>query len=153
MTTRPTIIVGADHAGFDLKEYVKKLLEVKGYRVEDVGTSDRRSVDYPDFAEKVGTRVAEKGNVKGILACGTGIGASIAANKIAGVRAALVHDPRSARLSRMHNNANVLVLPGRPYKKKDVARIVNAWLTSRFAGGRHRRRVNKINRLEKKFRR
>jgi len=148
---RPTIVVGSDHAGFNIKEHVKKLLDGMGYRVEDVGTFDRESVDYPDYAEKLGLRVAGGRNKAGILACGSGIGASIAANKIPGIRAALVHDPRSARLSREHNDSNVLVLAGRPCRKEAASRIVRVWLKSEFAGGRHRRRVNKISRLEKKY--
>jgi ribose 5-phosphate isomerase B len=148
---KPIIVVGSDHAGFEVKEHVKKLLQGKGYRVEDVGTFDRRSVDYPDYAEKLGLRVSGGRNKMGILACGSGIGASIAANKIPGVRAALVHDTRSARLSREHNDANVLVLAGRPCRKEVAARIIRAWLKSEFAGGRHRRRVRKIRKLEKKY--
>ena len=149
---RPTIVIGSDHAAFGLKEYVKKLLGGMGYRVEDVGTFDRRSVDYPDYAEKVAVRVAHGKNKMGILGCGSGIGASIAANKIPGIRAALVQNARQARLSRGHNNANILVLPGRPYKKEKVAGILKAWLKSEFEGGRHQRRVKKISRLEKKYR-
>lgn len=149
---RPTIVVGSDHAGFGLKGYVKELLGEMGYRVEDLGTNSRQSVDYPDFAEKVGRAVAGSPNRRGILSCGTGIGASIAANKIPGVRAALVRDPRTARLAVEHNNANILVLPGRPFSRKKVAPIVKAWLKSEFAGGRHARRMGKIARLEKKYR-
>jgi RpiB/LacA/LacB family sugar-phosphate isomerase len=149
---KPTIVVGADHAGFDLKEDVKKLLQRAGYRVEDVGTFDRKSVDYPEYAERLSLRVVKSRNRKGILSCGSGIGASIAANKIPGIRAALVHDVRTARLSREHDDANVLVLAGRPYCKKTVARIVRTWLKSEFQGGRHRRRVKKISGLEKKLR-
>ena len=150
--TRPIIVIGSDHAGFGLKEYVKKLLGEMGYQVEDLGTDSRESVDYPDLAEKVARAVAVSRNRKGILSCGTGIGASIAANKIPGVRAALVHDPRTARLAAEHNKANILVLPGRPFSRKKIAPIVKAWLESEFAGGRHGRRVKKISRLEKKYR-
>lgn len=150
--TKPTIVIGSDHAGFGLKEYVGKLLREMGYPVEDLGTYSRESVDYPDFAEKVARRVAGSRNRKGILSCGTGIGISIAANKIPGVRAALVHDPRSARLAAEHNRANILVIPGRPFSRKKVRPIVKAWLETRFAGGRHCRRVKKIARLEKKYR-
>ncbi len=149
---KPTIVIGSDHAGYGLKEYVKELLQELGYPVEDLGTDSRDSVDYPDFAEKVARAVAGSRNRKGILSCGTGIGISIAANKIPGVIAALVQDPRTARLAVEHNNANILVLPGRPFSRKKIAPIVRSWLKSEFAGGRHGRRVNKISRLEKKYR-
>lgn len=149
---KPTIVIGSDHAGFGLKECVKELLKELGYPVEDLGTDSRDSVDYPDFAEKVARAVAGSRNRKGILSCGTGVGISIAANKIPGVRAALVQDPRTARLAVEHNNANILVLPGRPFSRKKIAPIVKAWLKAEFAGGRHGRRVKKITRLEKKYR-
>lgn len=146
---KPTIYIGSDHAGFGLKEYVKELLGELGYPVEDLGTHSRQSVDYPDYAEKVGRAVAGSPNRRGILSCGTGVGISIAANKIPGVRAALVRDPRTARLAAEHNKANVLVLPGRPFARKKVRPIVKAWLGAEFAGGRHGRRVKKIARLDR----
>lgn len=149
---KPTIVIGSDHAGFGLKEYLRKLLEELDYPVEDLGTDSRDSVDYPDFAEKVALAVAGSRTRKGILTCGTGIGISIAANKMPGIRAALVHNPRSARLSVEHNNANILVLPGSPFSRKKIAPIVKTWLKSEFAGGRHSRRLEKITRLEKKYR-
>ena len=148
---KQTIIIGSDHAGFNLKEYVKKLLKEGGYIVEDVGTYSRASVDYPDFAEKVAREVVAGRNKRGILSCGTGIGAAIAANKIPGSLAALVHDTRTARLSVEHDNANILVLAGRPYTRAKAARIVKTWLKSSFQGGRHLRRVRKIRALEKKY--
>ncbi len=149
---KPVIVIGADHAAYGLKEYVKELLEKMGYRVEDLGTDSRESVDYPDYAEKVALRVTNSRNRLGILACGTGIGVSIAANKVPGIRAALVEDVRTARLSREHDDANILALAGRPYDKAKTARIVRAWLKSEFKGGRHLRRVRKIGWLEKKCR-
>jgi RpiB/LacA/LacB family sugar-phosphate isomerase len=149
---KPIIVLGADHAAVNLKTFVGELLRKEGYRVEDVGTFGHESVDYPDYAEKVGEEVARGRGKVGILACGTGIGASIAANKVPGVRAALVADPRSARLSREHNDANVLVLAGRPYRKDRVRRIVKAWLQASFLGGRHLRRVRKIARMERRLR-
>ena len=149
---KPVIVIGADHAAFGVKEYIKQLLQDMGYTVEDVGTYSRRSVDYPDYAEKVAVAVTRGRNKKGILSCGTGIGAAIAANNIPGALAALVHDPRAARLSVEHDNANILVLAGRPYSKKKVAPIVRSWLASKFQGGRHLRRVKKIRRLERKYR-
>jgi ribose 5-phosphate isomerase B len=152
MKREKMLVVGSDHAGFKLKEYAKSLLEETGYRVEDVGTYDETPVDYPDYAEKVALAVLRGRDRKGILSCGTGIGASIAANKIPGIRAALVYTVEEARLSREHNNANLLVLGGWGYKKSEVAKILGTWLRSRFRGGRHLRRIRKIARLEKKYR-
>ena len=149
---KPVIVVGSDHAAFGMKEFIKRLVEGWGYIVEDVGTYSRDSVDYPDYAEKVAVMVTRGRNRIGILGCGTGVGASIAANKIPGVLAALVHNPRTARLSVEHDNANILVLAGRPYRKKEVEEIVKAWLGSKFQGGRHMRRVKKIKALERKYR-
>lgn len=149
---KPLIVIGSDHAGYNLKEFVKNLLIREGYRVEDRGTDGKDSVDYPDFAEQVALAVAGKPGRLGILSCGTGIGISISANKVPGIRAALVHTPREARLSREHNDANILVLPGRPWQKRKIAAVVRAWLKAEFAGGRHRRRVRKIGALERKYR-
>jgi ribose 5-phosphate isomerase B len=146
---KPVIVVGCDHAGFGVKEFVKTLLTRMGYRFEDVGTYSRKSVDYPDYAERVALAVKKGKQKRGILACGTGIGAAIAVNKFPGIYAAHVHTVRDARLSRQHNNANVLVLGGRPYNKKNVEKVVKTWLRTAFSGGRHRRRVNKIARIEK----
>lgn len=146
------VVVGSDHAGFKLKEAVKPLLEKSGYRVEDVGTFDDAPVDYPEYAEKVARKVLEKRGTRGILVCGTGIGASIAANKIPGIRAALVGSVEDARLSRRHNDANLLVLGGWYHDKREIPKIVKAWLTGKFEGGRHKRRVDQIARIEKKYR-
>lgn len=151
MKKKPVIVIGADHAAFGMKEFIKEILPGLGYRVEDVGTDSRESVDYPDFAEKVAEKVAGNRNRRGILGCGTGIGAAIAANKIPGIRAALVDSVRTARLSVEHDDANILVLAGRPYRKKKVARMVKAWLKAEFQGGRHARRVEKIRKLEEKY--
>ena len=137
MKKKEVIVLGADHAGFGVKEYIKKLLQKLGYQIEDIGTYSRKKADYPDYAEKLAKQIRRGKNKRGILACGTGIGASIAANKVPGVYAALVNDVRDARLSRQHNNVNVLVLGGRPYNKKKTERIVKVWLTTRFEGGRH----------------
>jgi len=145
------LFIGADHAGFDLKEYIKAFLGKKDYELEDMGTYDKSRVDYPDLAKSVALNVRLEKNALGILICGTGIGISIAANKVPGIRAALCNDPRCARLSRNHNDANILVLGGRPYNKKKVKNIVNTWLASDFEGGRHLLRVNKIKRMEKEF--
>lgn len=151
MDRRVTIVLGSDHAGYRVKEYIKRLLSEMSYEFEDVGTFSEESVDYPDYAEKVGLLVREGKNKMGILACATGMGASIAANKIPGIRAALVIDERTARLSREHNDANILVVGGRPFDKRNVKGIVKAWLESEFQGDRHQRRVDKISRLESKY--
>ena len=148
---KPLIILGSDHAGFRIKRFIAGLLAARCYRVEDVGTWSTASVDYPDFAEKLALRVRGGQGRKGILTCGTGIGASIAANKVPGIRAALVCSVRDARLSVEHNNANVLVLGGRPFNRETTRRIVDAWLRASFQGGRHARRVRKISRLERRF--
>ena len=148
---KPLIILGSDHAGFRIKQFIEGLLAARCYRVEDVGTWSTASVDYPDFAEKLALRVRGGRGRKGILTCGTGIGASIAANKVPGIRAALVCNVRDARLSIEHNDANVLVLGGRPFNRETTRRIVAAWLRASFQGGRHLRRVRKISRLEKRF--
>ena len=151
MPRRPWIVLGSDHAGFRIKQFIEGLLVAKGYRVEDVGTWSTASVDYPDFAEKLALRVRGSRERKGILTCGTGIGASIAANKVPGIRAALVCSVRDARLSIEHNNANVLVLGGRPYDRTLTRRIVGTWLKASFQGGRHLRRVRKIAAIEARY--
>ena len=151
MLKRQTIVLGADHAGFEIKEYIKALLLEMNYAVEDVGTFGKKRVNYPYYAERVSLAVREKKNKKGILACGTGIGASIVANKIPGIRAALVVDENAAKLSREHNDANILVLRGRPFNRSKVKKILKVWLTSKFKGGRHKRRLKKISEIEKKY--
>ncbi len=143
------IAVGADHAGFELKEKVKQELERLGHRVEDVGTHSSESVDYPDFAAQVARRVAAGRAERGILVCGTGTGMAMAANKVAGVRAASVTDAAAARLSREHNDANVLGLGARLIEEPRALEIVRAWLEAEFAGGRHQRRVEKISEIER----
>ncbi len=142
------IAVGSDHGGFNLKEEVKKWLQEKGHKVEDLGTFSLDSVDYPDVAVAVSKKVAAGLADKGILVCGTGIGVSIAANKIPGIRAALCHDTFSARAAREHNDANVLALGERVIGRGLAMDIVETWLGSRFAGGRHQRRIDKITALE-----
>jgi ribose 5-phosphate isomerase B len=124
-------------------------LRALGVRVEDAGPHSEESVDYPDFAALVGTAVGAGKVDRGFLVCGTGIGMSIAANKIAGVRAALVHDAAEAKLSRQHNDANVLVIGGDRVRPEDVRAIVTTWWTSEFEGGRHARRVEKISDIER----
>ncbi|MBT1248251.1 MULTISPECIES: ribose 5-phosphate isomerase B [unclassified Thermosipho (in: thermotogales)] len=142
------IAIGSDHAGFELKEKIKDFLKEKDIEVIDVGTNSTQSVDYPDFAKEVGKCVVKKEADFGILICGTGIGMSIAANKIKGIRAALCTIPEMGKLARQHNNANILVLPGRLIGFELASWIVDAFLNSDFEGGRHERRLNKISHLE-----
>jgi len=141
------IHVGADHAGFQLKEQVKDLLAARGHEVTDVGTDGEESVDYPDFAGLVGRAVASGEADAGILVCGTGLGMAIAANKVPGVRAIQASDPEMARMSRLHNDANVLTLPGRYIGIDRAAEVVDAFLGTPFEGGRHQRRIDKIDAL------
>ena len=142
------IALGADHAGFQVKESIKRYLESAGHTVDDVGTGSEESVDYPDFAREAAGRVADGKDDLGILVCGTGIGMTIAANKVAGIRAALAQDPATARLAREHNNANVLAVAGRMLSGESAVAIVREFLAAEFAGGRHERRVNKISLLD-----
>jgi len=143
------ITIGCDHGALELKEEVKKVLaEFKDIEVRDVGTFTTDSVDYPDIAEKVCGHVTSGAADRGIVLCGTGIGISIAANKIKGIRAALCHDVYTARMSREHNNANVLAMSGRVTGFGPAGEIVRVWVQTEFLGGRHERRVNKIMALE-----
>lgn len=146
--TKPRIAMGADHAGYPVKESIRKFLEENGYSVDDTGTWSEESVDYPDYALAVGERVAAKRSEYGILVCGSGIGISIAANKVPGIRAALAHDVVTARLSREHNDANVLALGGRIVTAEEAIEMVQAFLGTAYAGGRHQRRIDKITRIE-----
>ena len=146
-----TITIGSDHGAVELKEEVKKVLaEFDGVEVKDVGTFGKESVDYPDIAENVCADVVSGESERGIVLCGTGLGISIAANKIKGIRCALCNDVYSAKKSREHNNANVLAMGGRVLGFGPAGEIVRAWLTTEFEGGRHERRVNKIMALENK---
>lgn len=143
------ISIGSDHAGFELKERLEAHLIEEGHEVVDVGTHNDDSVDYPDLAAAVGRSVGAGETERGVLVCGSGIGVAIAANKIHGVRAANVYDAEMARMSRLHNDANVLTMGGR-YLPEDVARqIVDTFLETSFEGGRHQRRVDKITALER----
>lgn len=145
------ITIGSDHGAVELKEEVKKVLaEFEGVEVKDVGTFGTDSVDYPDIAEKVCADVTSGEAERGIVLCGTGIGISISANKIKGIRCALCNEVYSAKMSREHNNANVLAMGGRVIGYGVAAEIVRTWMTTDFAGGRHERRVNKIMALESK---
>ena len=142
------IAIGADHAGFATKEEIKRHLERAGYTVEDVGTFSEESVDYPDYARAVAERVASGKEHLGVLVCGTGIGVSIAANKVAGIRAAVAHDKLTARLARKHNDANVLTLGARVVEPNQAIEIVREFLSAQFAGGRHQRRIDKIAEMD-----
>jgi ribose 5-phosphate isomerase B len=146
---KPKIAIGADHAGFHAKELIKKFLAAQGYEVDDVGTASEESVDYPDFARQVAERVAAGRAQLGILTCGTGIGMSITANKVPGVRAALAHDIMTAHMAREHNDANVLTFGARIVTEDLAIAIVREFLNTAFAGGRHQRRVDKIVELDK----
>lgn len=143
------IALGADHAGYQLKDKIKQHLEQQGLEVRDEGTLSGESVDYPDYARLVAHDVNEQRADFGILVCGSGIGMAIAANKVTGVRAANVSSEYAAQMSREHNNANVLALGARIVKEDEALRIVDKWLATQFAGGRHERRVEKISGIEK----
>ena len=145
---KPRIALGADHAGFQAKESIRKYLESAGYEVSDQGTWSEESVDYPDFAIKVARRVQQGQNDLGILVCGTGIGMAMAANKIGGVRAAVAHDAMTARMSREHNDANVLALGARVLNEREIIDAATSFLSAQFAGGRHQRRIDKISELD-----
>ena len=143
------IAIGSDHGGVELKDYLVSLLHAKDLDVSDLGTQGRESVDYPDFGRDVSLRVAKGEAERGILICTSGIGMSIVANKFPGVRAALVHDLDGARTSRQHNDANILVLSGAKTQKPAAREILETWLETPFAGGRHQRRVEQIMQIER----
>ena len=143
------IVIGSDHGGFHLKEILKQHLAERGIEVTDAGTYTEESCDYPDIAVKVCREITEGKAGKGILVCGTGIGMSMAANKVKGIRAALCGDVFSATMSREHNDANVICLGERVLGPGLAVSILDAWLDTEFAGGRHGRRVNKIMDIEK----
>lgn len=138
------VAIASDHGGYNLKAEIVKYFEAHGVDYEDFGTDSGDSVDYPDFARPVSEKVAAGQFDRGILICGTGIGMSIAANKVKGVRCALVHDTFSAKATREHNNSNVLAMGERVIGPGLATDIVDLWLNTEFEGGRHERRVNKI---------
>jgi ribose 5-phosphate isomerase B len=146
---KPRIALGADHAGFHTKEIIRGFLEGQGYAVNDLGTWSEESVDYPDFARKVGEEVVQGKAQAGVLVCGTGIGMAMAANKVAGVRAATAHNVMTARLAREHNDANVLAIGGRVVDSDQAVEIVREFLATQFAGGRHQRRIDKITEIDR----
>jgi ribose 5-phosphate isomerase B len=137
--------IGSDHGGYELKEELKKYMIEKGIEVVDFGTNDLSSVDYPDYAKLVAEAVINKEVERGVVICGTGIGISIAANKIKGIRCALCSDTYSARMSMEHNNANMIALGGRVLGVDLAKEILNAYLSANFEGGRHLRRIEKIS--------
>ena len=143
------VALGADHAGFEEKEKIKKTLDDLGVEYTDMGTVSADSVDYPDFAKQVGEAVSSGEYEQGLLVCGSGTGMAIAANKVRGVRAAVAWSPDIARLAREHNDANVLSLPARFSTPEEMDKIVRAWFAADFEGGRHERRVEKIAEIEK----
>lgn len=143
------IVLGSDHAGFSLKETIKEHLSSQGYEIIDCGTDSEESVDYPDFGAKVAKTICDGVCEKGILVCGTGIGISIAANKLPGIRAAVCHDLFTAQASREHNDANILAMGARVLDPSLALEMVDLWLSTPFSGGRHQRRIDKISALEK----
>ncbi len=145
--------IASDHAGFVLKEELKEYLDKKGIAVKDLGTYSKERCDYPEYAYNLAKSVASGEYKRGILVCKSGIGDSIVANKVPGVRAALCYNLKAAKLSRQHNDSNVLVL-GSAFVKADLAkRMISLWLNTKFLGGRHLRRVKQINEIEQKIRR
>ena len=141
---KDTILIASDHAGFELKEKLEAELKTLGYAVEDLGPADETSIDYADYAHPLAERISSGENSRGVLLCGTGLGMSYAANRHAHVRAAVAWTPEIAALAREHNDANVLVLPARFVGEEEGRAILRAWLDTPFAGGRHARRVAKI---------
>ena len=139
------ILIASDHAGFELKEQLERALDQRGFEVFDLGTDSPDSTDYPDFAHPLAERVSSGEVKRGVLLCGTGLGMSYAANRHAGVRAAVAWNPEVARLARSHNDSNVLVLPARFLTPEQGVAILDAWLETPFEGGRHARRVDKID--------
>lgn len=144
------LILAADHGGFELKEIIKEYLS-KSYDIIDLGTNNSDSVNYPDYGIKAGEAVMSGIADYAIIFCGTGIGISIAANKVIGIRAALCHNVEYAKLSKQHNNANILALGGRFLTPQEAKNIVDAWLNTPFEGGRHQNRINIINEYERSF--
>lgn len=141
------IPIASDHAGYEAKEKVKKILEEMGHTPVDFGTHSDESVDYPDFAIQVAENVDSGDNEQGILICGSGQGMCMTANKFNNIRGALVYDEDSAEMTRRHNNANLLCLPGRKLNEDELRSILKAWFKAEFEGGRHERRINKLHTL------
>jgi len=142
------IALAADHAGYEEKEKLKQTLNEIGVEYDDLGTNSNDSVDYPDYARKVGEAVARGDYEQGLLVCGSGTGMAITANKVRGIRAAVAWNEEIARLARQHNNANVLSIGSRVTPEEDIPKIVKAWFAADFEGGRHEGRVKKISEVE-----
>jgi ribose 5-phosphate isomerase B len=143
------IAIGSDHAGFELKEKVGPLLEAAGHEVLDVGTDSEESTDYPQYAAEAAGMVADGEAERAVVVCGSGVGVSIVANKVQGVRAVNAHDPEEAEVSRRHNDANVLALAGRRLDEDGARAILERFLATEFEGGRHQRRVGQIDAVER----
>ena len=146
MADAKKVLIASDHAGFELKEQIERILRDRGFEVEDLGTTNAESTDYADYAHPLAKRVASGEVNQGVLICGTGLGMAYVANRYPHVRAAVAWAPEIAALARSHNDANVLVLPARFVSPEDAEKIVDNWLTTKFEGGRHARRVEKIER-------
>ena len=138
------IVIASDHAGYSLKEYVKKFLFKKKLQISDVGTYNKDSVDYPVYAHKLSEKIKKNQKSIGILICGSGQGMIMAANKHKNIRAALCYNEKSTKLSRLHNDANVMTIGSRLISKKKVLKLLNIFLNTKFEGGRHKRRIKKI---------
>ncbi len=138
------ICISSDHAGYEIKEFIKEMLIKSKISITDLGPFFNKSVDYPDYAKKVSNRISKRKSDIGILVCGSGTGMAISANKTKGIRAAVGYNIKSTQLSRQHNNANVLCLGSRLTKKKNIKKIIKIFLNTKFEGGRHKRRVKKI---------
>ena len=147
------MLLASDHGGLELKAAIRNYLGTQGIEVRDLGTMNGDSVDYPDYAEKVARAISSGKADRGILVCGTGIGMSIVANKFPGVRAALISDEFSARMSKEHNNANIIVMGGRILEPERALAMLRIWLETPFEGGRHQRRLDKIAQIEAEVRR
>jgi len=142
------ILVASDHAGYELKAEVERILRDRGFEFEDLGTNSTAPTDYADYAHPLAKQISDGKAAQGVLICGTGLGMSYVANRYPGVRAAVAWEPEIASLARQHNDANVLVLPARFVSADTAAKIVDAWLAAKFEGGRHARRVGKIERSD-----
>jgi ribose 5-phosphate isomerase B len=143
------VAIASDHAAFDLKEQIKAYLEKKGFEILDFGADSAQSMDYPDTIKLAARSVSKGESGRAVVLCGSGVGASIVANKIKGIRAALCMDEYTAEYSRRHNNANVLVLPGRRRTMDDISRYLDIWFSTEYEGGRHQTRLDKIALIEK----
>ena len=138
------IFIASDHAGYSLKEYIKRVFAKKKIKIRDVGTNSKESVDYPDYAHKLSKILGKNNNTMGVLICGSGQGMIMTANKHKNVRAALCYDAKSTKLSRLHNDANVITLGSRLISKKNAIKYLNIFLKTDFEGGRHKKRIKKI---------